>query len=56
MPGVMSLVAHSPFPDLGGDFIDAEAGAWGKGQSAVDYTGGTAVRTGLLLTDGQVAS
>ena len=43
---------HAAFADLRADFVDAEAGAWGKGQSAVDYTGGIAVRTGLLLTDG----
>jgi hypothetical protein len=42
---------HPASTDLSSDFVDAEAGAWGKGQSALDYTGGTAVRTGLLLTD-----
>jgi hypothetical protein len=26
-------VAHTAFPDLGGDFIRAEAGAWSEGQA-----------------------
>ena len=33
-------LAHAAFADLGGDFIDAEAGAGGEGHGfAVDYMG-----------------
>jgi hypothetical protein len=41
--------AHPAFADLGGDFVDAKTGAGNEGQGLRDYTGGTAVRTGLFL-------
>ena len=44
-------LAHAPFADLRGDFVNAEACAGGEGHSLRDYTGGAAARTGLLLTD-----
>ena len=40
----------------GDDFIRAEMGAGGEGQTVVDYTGSVAVRTGLLLTDASAFS
>ena len=42
-------LAHPAFANLRDDFVDAETGAGGEGQTLVDYTGGTAVLTGLLL-------
>ena len=48
---------HSTHAELRGDFVDAEAGAGREGQAIfVDYTGGTAERTGLLLPDAAVFS
>ena len=48
-------LAHPTLADLRGDFVDAEAGAGREGQAIfVDYTGGTAGRTGLLLPDAAV--
>ena len=47
-------LAHAPFADLRGDFVNAEACAGGEGHSLRDYTGGAAARTGLLLTDAVV--
>ena len=48
---------HSTHAELRGDFVDAEAGAGREGQAIfVDYTGGTAERTGLLLPDGRTLS
>ena len=46
---------HAAFADLGGDFVDAEAGAGGKGQDVRDYTGGSA-RTAITLPDDEAAS
>ena len=46
---------HATHAELRGDFVDAEAGAGREGQAIfVDYTGGTAARTGLLLPDAEV--
>ena len=42
---------HPTHADLRGDFVDAEAGAGRESQISVDYTGGAAARTGLLLCD-----
>ena len=43
---------HPTHAELRGDFVDAEAGAGREGQVIfVDYTGGTAARTGLLVPD-----
>ena len=41
--------AHAAFANLGGDFVDAEAGAGSEGQLWRDYTGVAAVPTGLVL-------
>ena len=44
--------AHPAGPEGGNDLVRAEAGTGSEGQTlAVDYTGGTAARTGLLLSD-----
>ena len=47
-------LAHAPFADLRGDFVNAEACAGGEGHGLRDYTGGAAARTVLLLTDAAV--
>ena len=39
---------HAAFTNLGGDLVDAETGAGGKGQNWRDYTGGDSPTTGLL--------
>jgi len=43
-------LAHAAGPKRGEDLVRAEAGAGAEGQTAVDYTGGAAVPTGLLQT------
>jgi hypothetical protein len=46
-------LAHAPGADQGQEFIGAETGAGGEGQTlAVDYTGRASAPTGLLLCDG----
>ena len=48
---------HPTHAKLSGDFVWAEEGAGREGQAIfVDYTGGTAALTGLLLRDAAVSS
>ena len=50
-------LSHAAHADLRRDFVRAEAGAGREGQAIfVDYTGEAATRTGLVLTDGEVAT
>ena len=49
---------HLPHPadaDLGGDFVDSEAGTGSKGQDAADYTGRKRARMGSLLLNAAVS-
>jgi hypothetical protein len=45
-------LAHPAFADLGGDLVDAAAGAWDEGQTAGSIAVSVA-RTRLILPDGQ---
>ena len=49
-------LTHPARAEGGLDFVGAESSAGAEGQTAVDYTGGAAARTGLLLINAVVAT